>query len=53
MEHKVKNDRNIPKGAGGRWKKGNPRYTISEQNLNDKVLREGEGWYRGAKVYKK
>lgn len=54
MYEDVKNSRSkIPKGAGGRWNKPNPRYTVSEQNVNDKVLREGDGWKNGARVYKK
>lgn len=41
----------IARGADGRWNKPNPRYTQSEQNYNDKVLREQPGWHRGARVY--
>ena len=54
VNEEVRNSRSkIPKGAGGRWNKPNPRYTVSEQNVNDKVLREGKDWHNGAKVYKK
>jgi hypothetical protein len=52
MTHTSDNVRRIPKGMGGRWNKPNQRYTQAEQNINDKLLREQPGWFRGAKVYK-
>ncbi len=35
-----------------RWNKGGTtaRYTPAQQRDNDKVLREGKGWHRGARV---